>query len=99
MRDVVVWLSTEPRFFNQESRRGSGYAVYEFHISPKMFRAQEKVAPYTHLEQPLHEVAATILDLPSALYQARADDLPGLHGPGGGRFMVNVVKLLRVYGG
>ena len=25
--------------------------------------------------------------------------LPALHGAGGGRFMVNVVKLLRVYGG
>ena len=44
-------------------------------------------------------VATTIMSFRAELYQVRHGDLQALHGDCGGRFMVNVVKLLRVYGG
>jgi hypothetical protein len=44
-------------------------------------------------------VATTVVDLLKELYQANWDELSSLHGRDGGRLMINVVKLLRVYGG
>ena len=62
-------------------------------------RAQE-VAPLSHC-------GATVTNGGDRDFELPQDAVPGglwtippaLHGAGGGRFMVNVVKLLRVYGG